>query len=690
MRLRGSLGFLALTTALTACASSTTPADGSDDAAADGMVMADRVTPQPDRVVPTPDRVVPVDDVPAADDVVVIDDVVVPPMDAGDDVVVPPMDSGVPTDTGVPPTDSGVPTDTGVPPTDSGVPVCPASGLNETCPPGGMTGPCAPLTAGTRRITLTGMSADLPASCEGATTSRSPDGVVPLVLTAASDVSFTLLPNSGAAATVSVFSAMGCGVAASERACANTSGGTGTSMNPLRITNLAAGTYWVAVSVGGGTADPIVDLTTTITPARPRLPGDTCPGIMVPTNNTPTNVDATMFQMGSDVGATCGGGGTARGDAVMSYTLTEISDVSIRLSAFRTALAFDVQTACGNRMSLAAPCTSGAAGATVTRSITRQPPGTYYIVADYRPQDPANPMITAQINAVRSPPAGPADMCPGEPLDLRTTGPTVSNPVGTISQDQAFACFAESRADGFYSFNAPMGQDVLVEAAGPTDSRTAIELQQPCRMNAMSCLSATAGSRTWQRFSGLMSGATYTVHAGTNATTGNLDVRARAIPPLTTTASTNTNEACTTAAMIPATGGVFTGNTAMMNASSSAPNFGGGATCNGCNTAAGRDAVYRLTLTAPTRVLAKLTGATTTFDPVIYVRQGTCQDNPGGGGSGGILFCADDYYGQDSGFDRTLNAGTYYFFVDDCVPGGGGGGGPRGGAYQLEVITLAP
>lgn len=278
-------------------------------------------------------------------------------------------------------------------------------------------------------------------------------------------------------------------------------------------------------------------------------------------------------------------------------------------------------------------------------------------------------------------------MCPGQPLDLSAMGMAASNPVSTISQDQAFACFAESRADGFFSFNAPAGQDVLVEAVSATDSRTAIELQQPCRMGATGCISATGGSRTWQRFSGLTTGASYTVHAGTNATTGNLDVRARSIAPLPTTAIAG-NEACMTARTIPATGGVFTGNTAMMAQNSAAPAFGGNS-CNQCNTQAGRDAAYQLVLTARTRVLAKLNGAAANFDPVIYVRQGTTCNDGNSGGSAPILFCADDYYGQNSAFDRVLDPGTYSIFVDDCVPFMGGGGA-RGGAYSLEVITLAP
>jgi hypothetical protein len=695
MRLRGSLGLLALTAALTACASSTTPADGDVDSSSqpDGNVTEDRVVPPADRQVPPTDGSNPLPDAMSMDDVAVMDDVVAPPMDGGmmgDDVVVPPMDSMV-ADTGVPPTDSGVVTDSGVPPTDTGVEVCHMSGLNDSCPAAGSMGPCAPLTAGTRLFSLQGLMSGIPASCEGMTTSMGRDGVIPLVLTEASDVTIALTPNGGTngAATVVVFNGAQCGVAAGERACGNTTGGTATAMNPLRLTNLAAGTYWVALSYaqtgGGAPIDPIVQVATTITPARPRVAGDTCPGIMVPTNNTRVSTDTAMFQMGSDIGATCGGGGAARGDIVYSYTLTARSNVTISLSGFNTAIAFDVQTGCGNRATSIPTCASGASAATVTRTLNNQAPGTYYIVADYRTAvGAAPPTINAQVNAVMAPPPPPADSCPGQPL---SDGVTSSLAVSGLTQDTAFGCFSGSTADANYSFNAPAGRDIVVEAVAG-NSNVAVELQQPCGMNTMACTAPTNGGRTWQRYSGLTAGLSYTLHAGTNATTGNLDVTYRSIPALTTTATMNTNDACASAVTINASGGVFTGNTSMMNADTAAPSFGGNS-CNGCNTSAGRDAVYRLDLTARTRVLAKLTGTTPTFDPVIYVRSGaTC--NPGTNPMNqGILFCADDYYGQDAAFDRTLDPGTYWFFVDDCVPFMGGGGA-RGGAYTLEVITLAP
>jgi hypothetical protein len=692
MRLRGSLGLLALTATLTACASSITPGDGGEDGSAtnDGIAVQDRVAPPADRVTPPTDGGGPVEDV-----VLPGEDVIEPPpMDVvipGEDVVVPPMDSTV-EDTGVPPTDSGVVTDTGVPPTDSGVgPACHVSGLNDNCPAMGSMGACAPLTAGMRTINLDGLSGGIAASCEGMGTSAGPDGVVPLVLTEASDVRIQVGGVGAGAVTVSLFTGGACGVGTGQRGCVNTNRG---AAQTLSVNNLPAGTYWVAFSTEATMPSTRITVNTTITASPPRLVGDTCPGTTVPTTGMDTNISLNMFQRTLEVPTRMCPNIGGNVDFVFSYVVPTTSDVTIAIlspGGTLQAVVLDVQSTCGDASTSIGTCAGNTNGGSTQRVLSRQAPGTYYVVGQAR-AGATLPTLIANIRLATPMMPGPADMCPGIPL---SDGMESTVNVASLGQDQAFSCFAASTADGNFSFNAPAGQDVLVEASSGTNL-SALELQSPCRMNSTGCIATTVPGRAWQRYSGLTAGQSYSVHAGTNASTAammtpiNMGVRFRAIPPLSTTAVTG-NESCASASTIPATGGVFTGNTAMMAANSAAPTFGGGATCNGCNTAAGRDAVYRLTLTARTRVLAKLTGAAANFDPVIYVRQGmTCQDGMTGGAGAGILFCADDYYGQNSAFDRVLDPGTYHFFVDDCVPGGGGGGGARGGAYSLEVITLAP
>jgi hypothetical protein len=696
MRLRGSLSLVAVAALVSACASSIQPEDGAagDVSTADGA--ADRVTPPSDRVTPPSDAVVPPSDVvvPPGEDVVVPpgEDVVVPPMDVvvppGEDVVVPPMDAVVPPmDVVVPPADVVVP------PADAAVdvpmgPVCPAAGLNENCPPAGSMGACTALTAGTRTINFAGLTSGIAASCEGMQTSMGPDGVVPLVITATSDVTIRVEPFGSGAVTASIFNSTGCGVLAQQRGCVNTNGGGPVTLN---ASNLTPGTYWVQFSAaaGSGGALPLANITTTIMPSPVRLPGDTCPGVMVPTDGTPATLSTAMFsRAGTEVTTTgCTNIGSNL-DAVFSFSIAETSDVNVDVlgpSGSVQALNMDIQNSCGSAMLVRSDltCTTNNA-ASISRMIRRLSPGTYFIVTQARAGMTAPSSLIARVTATRSAPTGPADMCPGIPI---SAGMPAVVPVTSLAQDLAFACFPASSADANFSFNAPMGNDVLIEAfAG--NNRVGIELQEPCGMNSMSCTAPGTTGRAWRRYAGLTAGRSYTAHVGTNAASGNLEVTYRSIPALTTTPIA-ANEACATARTIPATGGVFTGNTAMMGANTSAPFFGNGA-CQGCNSPNGRDAVYRLDLTARTRVLATLRGSTMGFDPLLYVRGGmTCVDNIGGGGFMGTAFCADDYFGQDSGFDRTLDPGTYWFYVDACA-GFGGGGGVTGGAYSLEVITLTP
>ncbi len=690
MRLRGSLGLLALTATLTACASSITPADGGEDGSVttDGNVTQDRVAPPSDRVVPPVDVPTPTEDV-----VIPGEDVIEPPpMDVvipGEDVVVPPMDSTV-VDTGVPPADSGVDPDTGVPPTDSGVgPACHVSGLNDNCPVMGSMGACAPLTAGMRTINLDGLSGGIAASCEGMGTSAGPDGVVPLVLTEASDVRIQVGGVGAGAVTVSLFNGGACGVGTGQRGCVNTNRG---AAQTLSVNNLPAGTYWVAFSTEATMPSTRITVNTTITASPPRLAGDTCPGTSVPTTGMDTNISLNMFQRTLEVPTRMCPNIGGNVDFVFSYVVPTTSDVTIAIlspGGTLQAVVLDVQSTCGDASTSIGTCAGNTNGGSTQRVLSRQAPGTYYVVGQAR-AGATLPTLIANIRLATPMMPGPADMCPGIPLSDGTEA-TVN--VASLGQDQAFSCFAASTADGNFSFNAPAGQDVLVEASSGTNL-SALELQSPCRMNSMGCIATTVPGRAWQRYSGLTAGQSYSVHAGTNASTAammtpiNMGVRFRAIPPLPTAAVMG-NESCApmSARTIPAGGGVFTGNTAMMNADTAAPAGGGGASCNGCNTLAGRDAVYQITLAARTRVLAKLTGAAANFDPVIYVRQGgTC--NAGNSfGSAPILFCSDDYYGQNAAFDRVLDPGTYHFFVDDCAPFMGGGGA-RGGAYSLEVITL--
>ena len=119
--------------------------------------------------------------------------------------------------------------------------------------------------------------------------------------------------------------------------------------------------------------------------------------------------------------------------------------------------------------------------------------------------------------------------------------------------------------------------------------------------------------------------------------------------------------------MIPATGGVFTGNTSTLRHDYTPP----------CSTgASSEDAVFRMRLDARRRVNFSLDGSS--FDTVMWLTQGS--SCPGTNVPGA---CNDDAIGVASAFEVTLDPGEYQLFV------GGFGSGSRGN-YTLTVTTAAP
>ena len=118
---------------------------------------------------------------------------------------------------------------------------------------------------------------------------------------------------------------------------------------------------------------------------------------------------------------------------------------------------------------------------------------------------------------------------------------------------------------------------------------------------------------------------------------------------------------------MPATGGVFSGSTAMLLNDLETSMCGGGA--------AAKDAVFRVELSGTKRVIASTDGSS--FDTVLHMHQTSCMtraelacDDDGGDGSSSLL-------------NRVLGAGTHYFVVD-------GFGAGSSGDYTFEVTISDP
>ncbi|MBI5514209.1 MAG: hypothetical protein HY909_10600 [Deltaproteobacteria bacterium] len=680
--MRRSWLFVPLLGALAACGSTAvmpmdTGTSEAGDAAADSLPgdtttqdsrPGDTGTPPEETAVPPTDTGVPPEDTGTPPE-----DTGIPPEDTG----TPPEDTGIPpTDTGIPPMDTGVPPmDTGVPPMDTGVPpsdapadtrpvTCTMGGWTDVCPPAA-PGPCPNFNDGRpRTVSFTGLRHDVNLSCAGTSTGTGPDAVLPLTLTAPSDVVITGMPTGGDAVLIGLMNGASC-ARTSELRCSNSSSMAAGGTARVQALSLPAGNYWVVVTSARGF--PAI-VQATISMPRPRLPGDTCPGVMVMPDSGPQALSLMGFATEADTGTNCGSNGSGGGwaDAVFQYTLTAPRDVTVDVSATGSGeVAVDVSAMCGARASAIAACSAG----NPTRRVFRnQAAGTYYITAETRVGTTARTLVVNVTTAMPTP-TPPADRCPGVALTAATA--STADIAGLTPSMTAIPCAGMTpRTDANFSFVGPgMGTDVLVNVA-TNRGGAALQLRATCDgMAAGPCALSTGGdmgTSIWQRFRALTPGATYTLQASTNATSGNLSARYFTLPAATP-AMVMGNLSCMSARTIPSMGGVFTGSTTMADRVASSQCAPG---CMG-----GREVVYRMDLTERRRVIARLDGS---YDTLLFFYSGmSCPGTPV------MNACSDDVIGNNAQVDITLNPGTYWVFVSGCGPA-------AVGTYTLDIATLPP
>jgi len=540
---------------------------------------------------------------------------------------------------------------------------CP-SGLTDRCP-AVFPGECADLSDGVARtVTFGGLTADLAASCEGAMTSAGPDGVAPLTITTPSDVVLVARPTGGDTAVVTLSPAAGCGQRTGELRCQNSSASGSGGVATLRASTLGPGTYAVTVSTISGR--PVV-VQATITPARPRPRGDVCPGVVLTPDGAAITLSTAGFAGEADHGTPCGSNGASGGwvDAVFSYTLTAARDVTLDVSPTGSGdVALSVHTRCGERGASLPGCVTGSPARRILRN---QAPGTYYVIVEHRSAGAAGRSLVAAVTTAAPTLPGPADACPGVPL---TAGVAAQVDVaGLTAGSAALSCLASARADAVFGFTAPgMASDVLLNVAGSDGARVGYTLQSPCGGAAVGGCTGPAGS-VWRRYQGLTGAQAYSVVAGTEGMLGSVTAQYLLVPAATSV-SVSDNESCGARRTIPATGGVFRGNSAMAPPPIAAP------PCGGLGCAGGRAVYYQLTLTERRRVIANTLGSG--FDTILSINSGdSCPGRPVSNG------CNDDTVAQASQVDVTLAAGTYFVVVQGCGLG-------RGGDYTLDVAVVAP
>lgn len=534
------------------------------------------------------------------------------------------------------------------------------TGLTDRCP-AVAPGPCPPLMPGrTTTVRFSGLSADVLLSCEGSLSRNGRDGLVPLVVNSPSDLTLSAQPGSGDFAVMALYRGGGCGLPSGELRCVNPSR-LGEAARTT-VSSLEPGLYYIAVSslLGGSVA-----LRADLAPARPRRRGDACPGVPVMPDGVATTLSTADFQPQADYGTTCGAdsSSTAWVDAVFSYTLTERRDVTVEVTSLEGgSVSMEIDAACGRRDTALPPCVSGAS---VRRVLRDQPAGTWYVTVDRRTNNPAR---TLRATVTTAPPTAThaADRCPG--VTLRE-GEAVSVPVESLQGDDHLSCLGALRADGHFSFVAPSAdRDVLVNVRGASDL-VALAMPGACGGVTGDCVATDEreAPNLWRRLQALVPGRTYDLTVGTSQSRDSLAVRYLTVPAAVRGA-VGGHSTCGRAAMVPASGGLYTGTTTSGDRVLSTA-------CGGIACLGGRRVYHRLTLTERQRVVVNTYGSS--FDTLVQVLSGDC---PGRAVEGG---CSDNAMGTAAMVDLILPAGSYVIVVAGC-------GVTAQGNYALDVSVLPP
>jgi len=416
----------------------------------------------------------------------------------------------------------------------------------------------------------------------------------------------------------------------------------------VRQRALMPGTYYLVISSLGGPGEVAIDIE--ISEPTPLPTNDLCAmatDIPVPAGGT---YAGSFIGVGDESMLACGGSGQP--DLYYTFTIPAAMgarNVNVSLNSDTgEGMNFAVLDACGGT---ALRC---AYGSPATARTYRLAPGTYVLVIE----GPSWIEVDFSLNVAFEAPSDPVvgDLCASAiPM---TPGRAYRGTTGGGEDDVAIDCSYRA-PDLIHRFSLPSASDVTIEANGGR-SYLSVELASACPpTRGLSCQS---GLPARARVRDLPAGDYYVIVEGSRAGAYTLDVTATAPTPVVPVTG---NDTCATAAVIPPTGGLFSGSTATMM-HHYAP-----VACGSSGTA--RDAVFSLTLPTRRRVVASTAGST--IDTVLYMLGASCSPE---------LACDDDGAGSsDSLLDRTLDPGTYYFVVDAFSSA-------TAGDYLFEVLVQDP
>ena len=288
-------------------------------------------------------------------------------------------------------------------------------------------------------------------------------------------------------------------------------------------------------------------------------------------------------------------------------------------------------------------------------------PGDYYVSVSA--SAPTTALVTLELSP--STPPGPDENCESPP----TLAPNVTKTITLAGHqdDVNMGCYPGA-VDAAYTLTLPVASDVLlVERVSQADVG-AIELAKPACQPADLLACAVAGSSPVRVGKHAVPAGEYRVVVESSQ---GQPVQATAlVRPATPVTLVPFSDACADALDIPATGGLFQGNTANATADFNAGCDMGNQPQGGAN-----DQLLRLTLAKSQRVVFDMSGSG--YDTLLDVRKG-----PACPGKEIVNGCAVGYAPYRSFVDLTLDAGIYYVQLD----GFNGASGP----WFLDVHVVDP
>jgi hypothetical protein len=417
----------------------------------------------------------------------------------------------------------------------------------------------------------------------------------------------------------------------------------------IRARALPEGTYYILVAGVFGAGEVVINVT--LSDPTPPPANDTCA--------TATDASAGGTFMGSfvdvrdDTTSSCGFGGSP--DLFYSLHLDSPADVRINASSLTgEALSWSVRTTC------ATPSTDFrcAYGSPATGTLHELAAGDYFIVLEGPSFAEVDFILAVDILPATPPRMG--DRCDA-PIPI-TPGTRYSGTLVGMEHDYEVSCGFHYR-EAVHVFTTTAAQDVTIDVNGGTAFLN-VALRPTCA-SEVGQLRCDQGAPPRARIRSLPAGTYYILVEGSSGGAYDLDVT---LSPPTMPMAVSGNDNCASATVVPATGGVYTGNTftALPDYMTSTSTCG--------FMARSKDVAFRLDLTSRRRVIANTDGSS--FDTVLYYYVSVCP---------GLEAACDDNSGEGtrSLLDVTLNAGTYYFIVD-------GWGTDSAGDYVFELVTLDP